>query len=83
MTDSRCGPHNIRMNVEQIRARLTGGFRPFAIRTSDGREYPVPHPEFLAVGRHAVGVVDKQGYIVSLDPQHIVALQDLVLKKAA
>lgn len=27
--------------------------------------------------------VDKQGYIVSLDPQHIVALKDLVLKKAA
>ena len=70
------------MNVDQILARLGGGFRAFVIRTSDGRAYPVPHPEFIAVGRHAVGVVDKEGYIVSLDPQHIGARKDMVVKKA-
>ncbi len=71
------------MNVEQIRKRLTGGFRPFLIRTSDGREYPVPHPEFIAVGKHSVAVVDKDGYIDSLDPLHIVSVKDIVARKLA
>ncbi|MBI4326117.1 MAG: hypothetical protein HY674_12755 [Chloroflexi bacterium] len=71
------------MNVEQIRKRLSGGFRPFLIRTSDGREYPVPHPEFIAVGRHSIAVVDKVGYIDSLDPLHVVSVKDMVARKLA
>jgi hypothetical protein len=30
------------MNVEKIRKKLTGGFQPFVIRTSGGREFKVP-----------------------------------------
>ena len=39
------------MNLDKIRKQLAGGFRPFVIRTSDGREFDVPHPEFIAVGK--------------------------------
>jgi len=63
------------MNVERIRRRLSGGFRPFVLRTSDGREYSIPHPEFIAIGRHDIAVVDKEGDIDILDPLHIVSLK--------
>ena len=36
------------MTIEQIRkAHQARPFRPFKLRTADGREYAVPHPEFL------------------------------------
>ena len=63
------------MNIEKIRRRVSGGFRPFVIRTSDGREYSVPHPEFLAIGKYDLAVVDKDGEINVLDPLHVVALK--------
>jgi hypothetical protein len=54
------------MNIEKIRKRLAGGFRPFQIRTSDGREYDVPHPEFIMVAPREIAVVDKDGFIDTL-----------------
>ena len=69
------------MNVERIRQRLSGGFKPFALRTSDGHEYMVRHPEFVLIGRHTLAVLDADREIVTLDPLHIVALKDLPVKK--
>ena len=66
------------MNVEKIRKKLTGGFQPFMIRTSDGREFEVPHPEFIAIGKYEVAVVDKEGDIDLLDPLHIVSIKSLM-----
>ncbi len=65
------------MNVEKIRKKLIGGFQPFVIRTSDGREFDVPHPEFIAIGKYEVAVVDKEGDIDLLDPLHIVSIKSL------
>ena len=69
------------MNMERVRQRLTGGFRPFSLRTSDGREYAVPHPEFVLIGRHSLAVLDDDREIATLDPVHIVAIKDLPAKK--
>jgi hypothetical protein len=63
------------MNIEKIRKRFSPGFRPFVIRTSDGREYEVPHPEFIAVGKSDVAIVDNEGDINVLDALHVVALK--------
>ena len=71
------------MNLDKIRKKLSGGFRPFLIRTSDGREFAVPHPEFIAVGKYEVAVVDKDGDIDLLDPLHIVSLRSLVGRGSA
>jgi hypothetical protein len=73
------------MNVEKIRKRITGGFRPFSVLTSDGNSYQVPHPEFILVGRSAIAVTDHEGDVIVLDPLHIVALKDIPSsrKKAA
>ena len=69
------------MNVERIRQRLTGGFRPFCLRTSDGHEYTVPHPEFVLIGRHTLAVLDADREIATLDPLHIVAIKDIPAKR--
>jgi hypothetical protein len=63
------------MNIEKIRRKLTGGFRPFLIRTSDGREYAVPHSEFILLAPHEIGVVSSDGYIDTLDPLHITSIR--------
>jgi hypothetical protein len=69
------------MNLERIRQRVAGGgFRPFALRTSDGRKYAVRHPEWVLVGPRSLAVLDRDGEIVTLDPLHVVALKDLRAK---
>jgi hypothetical protein len=70
-----------RVNIERIRKKVTGGFRPFVIRTSDGREYSVPHPEFILLAPHSIAVVDEDGDIVTIDSLHITALKELRAKR--
>ena len=69
------------MNIKRVQQRLTGGFRPFYLRTSDGREYTVPHPEFIMVAPTSLAVYDDDGEIAVLDPLHIVAIKNLPAKK--
>ena len=69
------------MTMDRVRQRLSGGFRPFSLRTSDGREYTVPHPEFVLIGRHTLAVLDRDREIATLDPVHIVTIKDLPAKK--
>ena len=66
------------MNLERIRERLFGGgFQPFAVRTSDGREYRVRHPEMILVAPRSLAVVDRDGEIVTVDALHVVAIKNL------
>jgi hypothetical protein len=65
------------MILDQIRKRLSGGFRPFIIRTSDGREFRVSHPEFFAVGKYEVTVVDDEGDIDTLAALQIASIKSL------
>lgn len=70
------------MNIDRIRQRVSGGgFRPFVVRTSDGHEYAVRHPEWVLVGPRGLAVLDKDGEIATLDPLHIAAIKDLPRKK--
>jgi hypothetical protein len=64
------------MSVDEIRRRLQNGFRPFVIRTSDGKEFPVPHKEFILVTRRSVVVADNDGFVDIIDPLHISSLQE-------
>ena|SRR5262245_61648121 len=59
------------MSLEDIRKRLANRFRPLVIRTSDGREFPVPHREFVFLIKRSVIVADEEGYVDILDPLHI------------
>jgi hypothetical protein len=65
------------IKVSEIRKRMTGGFQPFIVRTSDGREFKVPHPEFIALSPYAIAVVDDEGDINTVPLLHISSIKDL------
>ncbi|HTG45135.1 MAG TPA: hypothetical protein VK633_11450 [Verrucomicrobiae bacterium] len=64
------------MNVEDIKSRLRGAFVPFALRTSDGEKFHVPHREFILVTNKRVAIATTKGYINILDPLHIVSIEE-------
>lgn len=55
---------------------VAGGFKPFIIHHSDGRKFSVPHPEFVAVGKSVIVVIGKDDQVNTIDPQHIVSLEE-------
>ena len=63
------------MDLDDIRKRLSQGFKPFVIKTSDGREYQVPHREFIMITSRTVVIADADGFVDILAPSHIVALR--------
>ena len=51
-------------------------FRAFTLRMNDGREFKVPHPEFLAVSKRVVMVIDVEtGAGLQLEPLLIASMQ--------
>ena len=69
------------LNLENLRARVRGGgFKPFKLHLSDGREIPVTHPEFIIVAKHFVIAATEDGVSYTIDPLHIVAISELVPK---
>ena len=62
------------MNRELIRQQLIGQ-GPFLIRTSDGKVFPVPHPEFVLIGRHNIVIEDAKGLLDIIDPLHVVSIR--------
>jgi len=69
------------LNPDIIRARIRNGFRPFTLYLSDGRKIPVPHPEFISVGRSIVVVIGPDDVPQDIDPLHIVSLKETPAKK--
>lgn len=70
------------MNRELLRKQLVGR-RPLVIRTSDGREFPVPHPEFAFVGRRNLVIDDEKGLLDIIDPMHVVSIRTGTRRKSA
>ncbi len=62
------------MNRESIRKQLRRP-GPLIVRTSDGKQFPVPHPEFVLVGRVNVAIEDEAGAFDVIDPVHIVSIR--------
>ena len=48
---------------------------------TDGRRFPVPHPEFCAIGRNVVVVIDQNDDAITIDPLHIVSIDEKFSKK--
>jgi hypothetical protein len=49
-------------------------FKPFDIRLADGRSVPVRHPDFVAVGKRRIIVVEPDDSWSVLEPLLIVSL---------
>ena len=63
------------MDLNGIREALRKEpFQPFTIRLTDGRELPVPHPEFVAVGPRLVIVIADDNSWTVVEPLLIVSL---------
>jgi len=62
------------MNRELIRQQLVGQ-RPLIIRTSDGKVFSVPHPEFVLVGRHNIVIEHTKGLLDIIDPLRVVSIR--------
>ena len=69
------------LNLKPIRDRLSASFQPFTIRLSDGRSFDVPHPDFIAVGRGVVSVIDDDDGSHTLGALHIVSINELAPKQ--
>ena len=69
------------MNVAAMRRRLTKT-GPWIVRTSDGQEYMVPHPEFVMVGRQNLVIEAEDGGVDIIDPLHVVAIRRAPKPKA-
>jgi hypothetical protein len=65
------------MRITDIRERLSNGFEPFLLRLTDGRRIEVPHPDFIAVGKHVVVVLDRSDVPRKINVPHIVSIEDL------
>ncbi len=67
-----------KVNVQELKKKVSGGgFRPFSIRTTDGQQFVVPHPEFILIGTYSIAVLDKQAFINNIDPLRIVSAREL------
>jgi hypothetical protein len=63
------------MDIAGIRDALhKQPFEPFVMRLADGRSLPVPHPDFVAVGRRRVVVISKDDTTATVEPLLIVSL---------
>ena len=63
------------MNIKLVRAAVhRQPFQPFVIRLADGRAVPVPHPDFVALGRRVVIVVGDDDSSMDIEPFMIVSL---------
>ena len=69
------------MSTDQIRRRLANGFRPFALRLTDGRRFEIPHPELIMVGRNVVAVLGRDDIVTTIDALHVVSIDDLKGKR--
>ena len=69
------------MIVDQIRQRLQNGFQPFTLHLSNGRKFAVPHRDFIAFTQKVVVVIDERDVSHTLNPLHIVSIEDAVTKE--
>jgi hypothetical protein len=67
------------MILDQIKSRLQNGFHPFTLQLSDGRGYLVPQRDFIAVHPKVVVVIDQEGISHTINPLHIVSVDEALL----
>jgi hypothetical protein len=63
------------MDLEGVREALhRKPFQPFDVCLADGRRIPVPHPDFVAVGKRRIIIVQPDDSSMFIEPLLIVSL---------
>jgi len=68
------------MIVNEIKERLSNGFKPFAIHLSDGRRFIVPQRDFIAFTPNKIALFDEAGTSHIINMLHVVSIDDSVEK---
>jgi len=69
------------MDIAGVREALhREPFEPFVIRLADGRSLSAPHPDFVALGKRRIIVVDQDDNTLMVEPLLIVSI-GLLAKK--
>jgi len=76
------GENRTTMNLDPIRNRLRAEFKPFTALFNRRTQIPVPHPDFIAVGRGIVVVVNEHDVDQVIDGLRIVSIEDQLPSKA-
>jgi hypothetical protein len=66
------------MDIQGVREALhQQPFQPFVLRLADGRSLPVRHPDFLAVGKRRLVLIDENDGWSFIEPLMIVSLDQM------
>jgi hypothetical protein len=63
-------------NLKPIQVRLEGPLSSFGIHLSDGRDFAIPHRDFIAVGKSVISMVDRHDSTHTVDALRIVSISD-------
>jgi hypothetical protein len=63
--------------IDQIKERIHKDFRPFVLNLSNGKRFEVNHPDFIAIGAKVVVVVDERSISHTINPVHVVTIEDI------
>jgi hypothetical protein len=69
------------MDIFDIKRCLVDEFHPSRVISSSGHEYVVYHPDCVMVGPYALAILDKDGHLVTLGHDHVVAIKIEPVKK--
>jgi hypothetical protein len=70
-------------DLAPLRDRLGPEFQPFTIRLTDGRSFGIPRRDFIAVGRRVISIIDDRDVAHTIDPLHIVSLEDKIAQNGS
>jgi hypothetical protein len=66
------------MDIKGVREALhKQPFQPFVMRLADGRSLPVQHPDFLAVGKRRLVLIDEDDGWSFIEPLMIVSIDQI------
>ena len=66
------------MDIQGVREALhREPFQPFVIRLADGRSLPIPHRDFVAVGKRRLIVIEDDDGWSFVEPLMIVSLDQM------
>jgi hypothetical protein len=58
-------------------------FKPCRIETTNGREYPIPHSDWVLIGAQSLAILKGDGQIAWVAPEHVMAIREEPPKKSA
>ncbi len=70
------------MIIDQTKNRLNNGFHPFTLELSNGKKFRVPHERTsFTLHPKVVVVIDQKGISHTINPLHIVSLDEAAHKE--